>query len=182
MDTSPPHRIYYDNAAKFAEFTGGPIFRGEGLRPPNLGDLADAALEARRTQTSLSQGHQFILRDLARTSAIGDSLAQFVRSIAAGQDPPEIPHGLPRGLQRYLRDLSLAANGTAKIIKLVPCAVEAVCMRLSGTPLSQEANDVLTELEHSAKMARTYQSSYTIWPTARNRLFHKGYRTACGHS
>lgn len=147
VDTSPSHHIYYDNAVKFAKFSAGPVFRSDGLRSPNLGELADAALDARRTGAAISRHHEFILKDLSRTGTVGDSVAQFVRFIAAGKDPPEISDVLPLGLQRYLRDLSLAAGGTAKFIKLVPCAVEAVCMRLCGTPLSQEADAILTELE-----------------------------------
>lgn len=147
VDTSPLHHVYYENAVKFAQFSAGPIFRSDGLHPPNLGELAEAALDARRTGASISRNHQFILKDLSRTGTVGDSVAQFVRSVAAGEDPPEIPDALPRGLQRYLRELSLAAGGTAKFIKLVPCVVEAVCTRLCGTPLSQEGDAILTELE-----------------------------------
>lgn len=147
IDTSPSHHIYYDNAVKFAEFSAGPIFRSDGLHPPKLGELATAAVEARRTGESLSRHQQLMLKDLSRAGAVGKSVAQFVRSIAAGEDPPAIPDELPRGMQRYLRELSLASGGTAKFFKLVPCAVEAVCMRLCGTPLSQEANDILTELK-----------------------------------
>src|SRR4029077_15528358 len=44
IDTSPAHHIYYTNAVKFAEFSAGPLFRSEGLRPPSLGELADAAI------------------------------------------------------------------------------------------------------------------------------------------
>jgi len=147
IDTSPSHRIYYDNAVKFAEFSAGPIFRSDGLQPPNLGELADAAVEARRKGEPLSRHHQLMLKDLSRTGPVGESIARFVRSICDGEDPPEIQNVLPRGIQQYLRELSLASKGTAKFIKLVPCAVEAVCMRLCGTTLSQEANDMLTELE-----------------------------------
>jgi hypothetical protein len=147
VDMSPLHHVYYDNAVKFAEFSAGPIFRSDGLRPPHLGELADAALDARRTRASLSRHHQLMLKDLARAGTVGDSVAEFVRAIAAGGDSPETPDGLPKGLQRHLRELSLAAGGTARLIKLVPCAVEAVCMRLCGTPLSQEADAILTDLE-----------------------------------
>jgi hypothetical protein len=134
VDRSPLHHVYYDNAVKFAEYSAGPIFRSDGLHPPHLGELADAALDARQTRASLNRHHQFILKDLSRAGTAGDSVAKFVRAIAAGQDPPEIPSGLPPGLQRYLKELSLAAGGTAKLFKLVPCAVEAVCMRLCGVP------------------------------------------------
>src|SRR5271157_268989 len=138
VDTSPLHHVYYDNAVKFAEFSAGPVFRSDGLHPPQLGELADAALNARRTKTPLSRHYQFILKDLSRTGTVGDSVAKFVGAVAEGHNPPEIPDGLPPGLQRYLRELSLAAGGTAKFFKLVPCAVEAICMRLCGTPLTQE--------------------------------------------
>jgi len=74
-------------------------------------------------------------------------VAQFVRAFAKGEDPPAISDHLPRGLQRYLRELSLAAGGTAKFFKLVPCAVEAVRMRFCGTAFSQESDAVLADLE-----------------------------------
>jgi hypothetical protein len=49
-------------------------------------------------------------------------------------------------MRRFLSELSLAVGGTAKFFEMVPCAVEVVCMRLCGTPLSQEAEATLTEL------------------------------------
>jgi hypothetical protein len=148
VDRSPLHHLYYDNAVKFAEFSAGPIFRSDGLHPPHLGELGFAALDARRARVPLSQHHQFILKDLSRAGAEGDAVAKFVRAVAAGEDPPEIPDGLTHGLPRYLRELSLAAAGSVKLFQLVPCTVEAVCMRLCGTPLSQEVDAVLTDLEH----------------------------------
>jgi len=151
VDTSPLHRVYYDNAARFAEFSAGPVFRSDGLHPPHLGELADAALNARQTQTPLSRHYEFILKDLSRTGTVGDSVAKFVGAVAQGRNPPEIPDGLPPGLQRYLRELSLAASGTAKFFKLVPCAVEAICMRLCGIPLTQEVDAILTDLEQYGK-------------------------------
>lgn len=147
VDKSALHHIYYNNAVKFAEYSAGPIFRSDGLHPLQLGELADAALTARRTRASLSRRHQFILNDLSRAGTAGHSVAEFVRTIAAGRDPSEIPAGLPTGLNQYLQELLLAARGTAKFFKLIPCAVESVCMRLCGTPLSREANAILTDLE-----------------------------------
>jgi hypothetical protein len=146
IDTSPSHHIYYVNAIKFAEFSGGPIFRSEGFRRPNLGELADAAIVARRTEDAFSPHHQFVLKDLARTGKDGNTVAEFVRAIAAGKPPPKIPRDLPRGLKQYLRELSLATGENAKFFEMLPCAIEGVCMRLCGTPLSQTANDALNEL------------------------------------
>lgn len=147
IDTSPAHHIYYNNAVKFAEFSAGPIFRSDGFHPPNLGELADAAIEARRTGTGMDRHHQFILKDLSRAGTVGNTVANFVQSIAVGEEPPEVSKELPRDMQRYLRELSLASGGTAKFFKMVPCAVEAVCMRLCGTPISQDAEATLSELE-----------------------------------
>lgn len=109
--------------------------------------MADAAIEARRTGTGLDRHHQFILKDLSRAGTVGNTVANFVQSIADGEEPPEISKELPRDMQRYLRELSLASGGTAKFFKMVPCAVEAVCMRLCGTPISQDAEATLSELE-----------------------------------
>jgi hypothetical protein len=89
-----------------------------------------------------------MLKDLSRAGAEGDAVARFVRAIVAGEDPPEIADGLAPGLHRYLRELSLAAAGSVKLFQLVPCAIEAVCMRLCGTPLSQDIDAVMTDLEH----------------------------------
>ncbi|HVT15204.1 MAG TPA: hypothetical protein VHQ90_03350 [Thermoanaerobaculia bacterium] len=147
VDRSPMYRLYYANAVKFSEFSAGPVFRSDGLHPPQLGDLAEAALDARRKKEPLSRTHQFILKDLSRAGTIGELVAQFIRAIARGEEPPEISTRLPPGMQQYLRELSLAAGGRAKFFELVPCAVEAVRTRLCGTPLSQEANAVLTDLE-----------------------------------
>jgi hypothetical protein len=146
IDTSPSHHIYYVNALKFAEFSGGPIFRSEGFRRPNLGELADAAIVARRTGNAFSPHHQFVLKDLARTGKDGNTVAEFVRAIAAGKPPPKIPRDLARGLKQYLRELSLAIGENAKFFEMLPCAIEVVCMRLCGLPLSQTANDTLNEL------------------------------------
>jgi hypothetical protein len=154
IDRSPAHRIYYDNAVKFAEFSAGPIFRSEGFHPPNLGELADAAIRARRENAPLTPHHELTLKDISRTDAVGALVAKFVRAIAVGENPPDIPNDVPDGLQRYLRELSLASHGTAKFFKLVPCVVEAICMRLSGTPLSQNADGMLTELEGLGKDGR----------------------------
>ena len=148
VDRSPLHHLYYDNAVKFAKFSAGPIFRSEGLHPPHLGELGFAALDARRARTPLSKHHQFMLKDLSRSGAEGDAVAQFVRAIAAGYDPPRVPNGLTSGLQRYLSELSLAAVDSVKLFQLVPCAIEAVCMRLCGTPISEAVDAVLTDLEH----------------------------------
>jgi hypothetical protein len=147
IDTSPSHHIYYDNAVKFAEFSGGPIFRSEGFQPPNLGELADAAIKARRTGNSLSPQHQLVLKDLVRAGKVGTSVAQFVRTIAAGEEPPKIPRDLPRGLKRYLRELTMACGENARFFEMFPCAIEVVCMRLCGTPLSDRAESTLNELE-----------------------------------
>jgi len=87
------------------------------------------------------------LKDLSRASTVGNTVANFVQSVAAGEEPLEISKELPRDMQRYLRELSLASGGTAKFFKMVPCAVEAVCMRLCGTPISQDAEATLSELE-----------------------------------
>ncbi len=168
VDTSPMHHVYYDNAVKFAEHSAGPIFRSDGLHPPHLGELADAALEARRTRASLSRHHQFILNDLSRAGTAGDSVAKFVRTIAAGHDPPEIPDGLPPGVRRYLWELSLAAGGNAKFFKLVPCAVESVCMRLCGTPLSQEVDETLADLEQFGRNSKQVSTFLRDLATGKN--------------
>jgi len=147
IDRSPAHRIYYDNAVKFAELSSGPVFRSEGFHRPNLGELASAAIQARQQQVPLGHRHQLMLKDISRTGVVGDAVAKFVQQIAAGDDPPAVPKGLPRDLQRYLKELSLATKGTAKFIQLVPCVVEVVLKRLTGTPLSSEASKVLTELQ-----------------------------------
>jgi len=137
IDRSPVHRVYYDNAVKFAEFSAGPVFRSDGFHRPNLGELAHAAVQARQQNMPLSHRHQLILKDLCRTDAVGEVVAKFIQRIAAGDNPSKISKTLPRGIQRSLRELSLAAQGTAKFIQLVPCVVEVICMRLSGIPLSQ---------------------------------------------
>jgi hypothetical protein len=147
IDTSMKHHIYYANAAKFAEFSGGPVFRSDGLGPPQLGELAEAALEARAASAPLSQQHQYMLKDLARAGDVGASVAAFVGSVAAGEEVPEIPNVLPRGMKRYLRELSLASGGKAKFFMLTRCAVDALSTRLCGTLLSQETSDTLSELE-----------------------------------
>ncbi|HLJ89914.1 MAG TPA: hypothetical protein VKZ53_24110 [Candidatus Angelobacter sp.] len=79
VDRSPRHHLYYDNALKFAQFSGGPIFRSDGLHPPNLSDLDSAAAEARRTGKSLDRSHELTLKDLTRTGEAGDCVARFVR-------------------------------------------------------------------------------------------------------
>jgi hypothetical protein len=147
IDRSPAHRIYYTNAAKFAEFSAGPVFRSEGLQRPNLGELADAALQARRTGEPLKRQHQFMLKDLSRTGPAGDAVASFVRSIAAGKEAPGIPTELPSGMQRYLQELSLATGGSAQFVKLIPCVVECVYVRLCGSSLSEGTLAMLAELE-----------------------------------
>ena len=147
IDRSPNHHLYYDNAVKFAEYSAGPVFRSDGSHPPNLGELADAAIQARKQNVPLSRHHQLMLKDISRTSPVGETVATFVQSVATGGDPANFPKTLPPNLQRYLRELSLASKGTAKFIQLVPCVVEVICMRLSGTPLSQEANAMLSELD-----------------------------------
>src|ERR1700688_2687524 len=147
VDRSPAHHVYYANAVKFAEYSAGPIFRSDGLHRPPLGELAAAALEARREQTPLGRTHQFILKDLSRAGTVGESVARYVQAIAKGEEPPTIADHLPRGMMRFLRELSLAADGDAKLFKLVPCAVEAARMRFLGTPFSLEANALLADLE-----------------------------------
>lgn len=147
IDRSPSHRIYYDNAVKFAEFSAGPVFRSEGFHRPNLGELASAAIRARQQRVPLGHRHQLMLKDIARTDPVGELITKFVQQVAAGDDPPAIPKGLPRNLQRFLKELSLATKGSAKFVQLVPCVVEVVLKRLTGTALSSEANAVLTELQ-----------------------------------
>jgi hypothetical protein len=147
VDRSPRHHLYYDNAVKFAQFSGGPIFRSDGLRPPNLSELGSAAVEARRTGRSLDQGDELTLKDLARTGEAGDTVARFVRSIARGEKPARVPDGLPPGLRRYLRQLSLAADGPARFVKLVPAIIDVMCSRFCGTPFSEEGSAILSDLE-----------------------------------
>ena len=175
IDTSPLHHIYYDNAVKFAEFSGGPIFRSEGFQPPNLGELGDAAIRARRAGKSLDPHHQLLLKDLARAGNDGNSVAQFVEAISAGGEPPKIPRDLPPGLKRYLRQLTLACGENSKFFKMLPCAIEVVCMRLCGTPLSQGAENTLKELElygRDAKDASKFLRDLSTggWPKVPKRL------------
>jgi hypothetical protein len=146
LNTSPAHRRYYDNAAKFVEFSGGPILRREGMQPAHLSDLA-AAVAARTKGSHLDKDHESVLRDLKQVGFIGSSVAEFVDAISKGEDAPEIPSELPPGLKRYLRELSLASKGTAKYFKLSELAVQALYARLQGSELGKEALDALTEME-----------------------------------
>ncbi len=155
LDTSPAHRIYYENAKKFAEFSGGPVLRSEGFHPPHLSELAEAALNARTAHSPLDRSHQLRLKDLTRTGAAGASVAAFLRSVAAGDDVPPVPGDLPSGMQRYLRELSLAVGGSAKYFKLADSVIEALRMRFCAIPLGDDVTAGLQELE---KFGRRGQS------------------------
>src|SRR5215213_140269 len=147
LNTSPAHRRYYDNATKFVEFSRGPILRREGMQPAHLSELAAAAVAARTAGSHLDKDQESVLRDLKRVGFIGSSVAEFVDAIAKGQAAPEIPAELPAGLRRYLRELSLASQGTAKYFKLSELVVQALYARLQGSELSKDTLDALAELE-----------------------------------
>lgn len=147
IDVSPAHHVYYANALKFAEHSAGPIFRTEGLQPLRLGELAEAAVQARQTEKPLSDHHVLVLKDLARAGKEGSAVANFLTALAVAEDLPDVPADLPAGLQRHLRELAQASDGSAKYVKLADCAIDAVSSHLCGTPLSSATNDILDELE-----------------------------------
>lgn len=147
IDVSPAHHVYYANAVKVAEHSDGPIFRTEGLQPLRLGELAQAAIQARQTETPLSNHHVLVLKDLARAGKEGSAVANFLTALAVAEELPDVPADLPAGLQRHLRELSRGADGSAKYVKLADCAIDAVSAHLCGTPLSSSSINTLGELE-----------------------------------
>ena len=147
INRSPAHSVYYENAVKFAAFSGGPIFRSDGLQPFRFGDLAHAAVEARTAHVPLGREQEIVLNDLDRAGAAGASIATFVRATAAGDPTPPVPEMLPTGMQRALRELSLAADGTAKYINLSEYVIGALRARYCGTRMKAEIEKGLTELE-----------------------------------
>lgn len=92
-----------------------------------------------------------MLKDLSRTGEVGTTVANFIRAIASGEVPPEIPNSVPQQLRRYLRDLEVITEGGGKYFKLTGCAVDALTARLTGIPLSGEAAEMLKELELHGK-------------------------------
>lgn len=147
INRSPAHAIYYKNAEKFAEFSAGPIFRSDGLRPFDFGKLAQAALAARTAHAPLERAQETVLDDLVRTGTTGTDIATFVKATITGETAPPVPQMLPRGMRRALQELSLAADGAAKYYNLSEYVIGALRARYNATPLDTETEDGLTELD-----------------------------------
>jgi hypothetical protein len=147
INRSSAHSIYYKNAQKFAAFSAGPIFRSDGLRPFHFGELAQAAVVARTAHAPLEREQEIVLADLARVGTTGTDIATFVRATATGETAPPVPQALPRGMRRALRELSLAADGSAKYFNLGEWVIGAVRARYGATPLDAEIQEGLSELQ-----------------------------------
>jgi hypothetical protein len=147
INRSPAHSIYYKNAEKFAAFSAGPVFRSDGLQPFHFSELAQAAVAARTAHAPLAQEQEIVLDDLVRTGAMGASIATFVRATATGEDVSSVPEALPREMRRSLRELAMAADGSAKYVNLSAYVVGALRARNTINPLSPEVEDGLTELQ-----------------------------------
>jgi hypothetical protein len=149
LDTSPSHHIYYHNAILFAEYSAGPLFRSDSFHGPNLGNLIASVIEARQSGATLGRREKLMLRDMARSGDVGESVAQFLRIAAEGGELPAMPQDLPPRLKHHLNGLAEATKGEAKTVQLVPCLVEIVMARFVGKPVSQAALDVLAELDET---------------------------------
>lgn len=147
LNNSTSHRHYYENAAKFVDYSVSATVRREGMRPLNLSDLAAAAVEARTGAQQLDQEHESELQDLSQLDPVGTSLAEFLNAIAKGEEAPQVPSDLPLGLRRYLKELSLASKGSAKYFKVNELVIDALHARQKGVELGNQTTVVLDDLE-----------------------------------